>query len=372
MNLRTFLLGSVVALGAKAFLVVPDVEVDAIATPDEGAFSDLHPFDAHVSQRQNIDLLCSECPFREVGRHGKVHWTDGYQTSLSLNFSIDNGFLLANGHQIFPPPPPTLITAIQRRLSDGEESEPIPLGYAVEMTPLPSPPEEPLDMVEVRFTVLDLDGHPVPLDTVAISLIHDMNGNLYMAKTDIEETTPDRISWKQCRGKPRCLRRLLFDRMRALFAAAKARMLGLGRKPSGCGGRPHHPPHPDGFAPDRMSPEDMDRMADGPGRPHHHHHNMHHFHHAKWRHTFARMVRFIVVPAILGVSAGLTASALGMLVGQTLVYLWQRYRRSGRQESVERGDDSEKEALIADDADDLPPAYNDDESHIEELPADKN
>jgi hypothetical protein len=82
MNLRSFLLGSVVALGAKAFLVVPDVEVDAIATPDEGAFSDLQPFDAHVSQRQNVDLLCSECPFREVGRHGKVHWTDGYQTSL--------------------------------------------------------------------------------------------------------------------------------------------------------------------------------------------------------------------------------------------------------------------------------------------------
>ncbi|KAL4890314.1 hypothetical protein BDV59DRAFT_184765 [Aspergillus ambiguus] len=373
MNLRSFLMGSVVALGAKALLVVPEIEAEAIANPGEDAFSNLHPLDAHISQQQHVDLLCTECPFREVGRHGKVHWTDGFQTSLSLNFSIDSGFLLANGHQIFPPPPPTLITATQRRLSDGEESEPISLGYAVEMMPLPSPPEEPLDMVEVRFTVLDLDGHPVPLDTVAISLIHDQEGNLYMAKTDIEETTPDRLSWKQCRGKPRCLRRLLFNRMRALFAAAKARMLGLGPRPDGCGPPPHHPPRPDGFGPDRVPPpfsEDMDRMADGFGRPHHHHHHMHHFHHAKWRHTFARMVRFIVVPAILGVSAGLTASALGMLVGQTLVYLWQRYRRSARQESLEQGNESEKQGLM--DEEDLPPAYSDDDTVIEELPAEKN
>ncbi|KAF9894101.1 hypothetical protein FE257_009074 [Aspergillus nanangensis] len=362
MSLRSLLLGSAIALGAQALLVVPEIEADAIAPQ----VPDLHPLDAHISQQQHIDLMCTECPFREIGPHGTVDWTDGYQTSLSLNFSIDNGFLLANGRQIFPPPPPTLITAVQHRLTDGEESDPIPLGYAVEMLPLPSPPEDPIDLVEVRFTVLDLDGHPVPLDTVAISLIHDAEGSLYMAKTDIEETTADRLSWKQCRGKPHCLRRLLFNRMRALFASAKARMLGMAPKPS-CGGRPR----PEAYGPGHMRfPGDHSASEGAGGRPHHHH--MHHPHHGHWRHTFARMVRFIIVPAILGVSAGLVASAIGMLVGQTVVYLWQRYRRTDRPESLEQGTASEKEGLMVETVEDLPPAYSDESGSAEELPADKH
>lgn len=158
-----------------------------------------------------------------------------------MNFSVDDGLLLANGHQVFPPPPPTTINAVQRRESDGEESDPIPLGYALEIMPLPTPPEEEVELLEIRFTILDLDSHPVPLDTVAISLIHDRDGSIYMAKTDVEETAPNRVSWKQCRGKPSCLRKLLFDRMRDLFAAAKTRMLGMKSRlagPKGCHGRP--------------------------------------------------------------------------------------------------------------------------------------
>ncbi|KAF7596782.1 hypothetical protein BBP40_012381 [Aspergillus hancockii] len=363
MNLRSFLLGSVAVLGANAFLVVPEAEVEAIAS-NPG----LSPFDAQVSRQQNIDLLCTECPFREVTENGKVSWTDGFQTALSLNFSIEDGVLLANGRQIFPPPPPTVITAVQHRLSDGEESEPIPLGYAVEMLPLPSPPHESVDLVAVRFTVLDLDSHPVPLNTVAINLLHDPEGNLYIVKTDIEDNTPNRVSWRRCRGKPKCLRRLLFNRIRTLFAAAKARVLGImGPKPH-CG-RPRPHSHHDGFGPGGMPFE-----PEAEGRPEHpHHHHMHHGgHHGSFERTASRVVRFIVIPAALGVLAGLAASAVGMLVGQLVVFMWQRYRRSDREETLEQGTTSEKQGLMSEAADELPPAYTDEEASAETATADKN
>ncbi|GLA47511.1 hypothetical protein AnigIFM63604_001943 [Aspergillus niger] len=391
MHLRSCLVGSVLALGANAFLVIPEVE-EAIAP--EGDFPPLHPLEVYAPKKEQVELACTECPFREVSEDGKVSWTDGFQTSLLVDFSTENGFLLANGRQIFPPPPPTLITAVQRRTSDGVETEPIPLGYAVEEMPLPTPPEDPMDLVAVRFTVLDLDSRPVPLDTVALTLLHDpSSGELYIAKSEIEEATPDRVSWKQCRGKPKCLRKLLFDRMRALFAAAKARMLGMGPKPKGshCGGphgldfppppRPHHHHHhhpDDKFDPERMPPmppmegeeAEFHGHMDKFDRPHHHHH-MHHMHHGKWERTVHRVVRFIVVPAVLGVLAGLAASALGMLVGQIVVFMWQRFRRSTPKKSLEQGTVSEKQGLMME-SEELPPAYSDEEAVVEEVSSAKN
>lgn len=105
-----------------------------------------------------------------------------------------------------------------------------------------------------------------------------------------------------------------------------------------------------------------------PPRPHHHHH----MHHGHWERTFSRVVRFIVVPAILGVLAGLAASALGMLVGQVVVFFWQRYRRSGSKRSEERGTVGEKQGLMAEASDELPPAYSDEEMASEAVPADKS
>ncbi|KAL4981226.1 hypothetical protein BDW66DRAFT_124213 [Aspergillus desertorum] len=357
MTLRSFLLGSALALtGARALLVVPEVDADAFSIPDDVAR--LHPLEAQAAQQQQVDLLCTGCPFAVQS---------GDETTLSLKFTVDDGLLLANDRQIFPPAPPSQISAVQRRVQDGEESEPIPLGYAVEMMPLPSPPEEPFDMVEVRFTVLDLDGYPVPLDTVAITLIHDAEGTLYMAGTDIEETA-DRESWKQCGGNARCLRRFLVHRIRAMFAAAKERIIGM-FKGQGCADASAPPPPPH---------SDFDRQQFG-GEPHRHHghHGPHPppppFHdkfHKTWEHTLHRVVRFIVVPAILGVLAGLAASAVGMLLGQLAIFMWRRYRRSSRKENKEEGSVSEKQGLMTESAEDLPPAYNDEEAAAEQI-ADK-
>jgi hypothetical protein len=80
MNLRSFLLGGAVALGANAFLVVPKIDGDIIAP--QGDFTGLHPLEAFTAQQQQVELICKECPFREVNENGDVSWTDGFLTSL--------------------------------------------------------------------------------------------------------------------------------------------------------------------------------------------------------------------------------------------------------------------------------------------------
>ncbi|KAI9371370.1 hypothetical protein BJX61DRAFT_31138 [Aspergillus egyptiacus] len=352
MILRSLLLGGALAFSsASAFLVLPEVDSD-FSPADIAA---LNPVETKAAQQEQVDLLCTECPFAIQS---------GDETYLSLKFDIDDGFLLANDHQIFPPVPPSPISAVQHRL-DGEASEPIPLGYAVEMIPLPSPPEEPFDMVEVRFTVLDINGYPVPLDTVAITLVHDAEGSLYIAGTDIEETA-DRASWRKCGGKPKCLHRFLLHRIRTMLATAKERLIGM-FKGQGCSDVAAPPKHHGDF--DQLSSfAEEDNRHRGVGHPHPHYH---HKFHKTWEHTLHRVMRFVVIPAMLGVLAGLTASAVGMLVGQFAVFLWRRYRRTSRNEEMEQGSVDEKQGLMTESTSDLPPAYNDDETATEHVASGK-
>lgn len=66
------------ALRANALLVVPETQ----AFPSQDTISALNPVEAQSAQQQLVDLVCTECPFREVGEDGEVSWTDGFKTSL--------------------------------------------------------------------------------------------------------------------------------------------------------------------------------------------------------------------------------------------------------------------------------------------------
>lgn len=80
MFLRSLLLAGAVALRTTAVLVVPELEGDAAAKWDE--FMGILPLSSHTPYSQQVDLLCTECPFREAGENGEVSWVDGTQTSL--------------------------------------------------------------------------------------------------------------------------------------------------------------------------------------------------------------------------------------------------------------------------------------------------
>jgi hypothetical protein len=54
------------------------------------------------------------------------------------------------------------------------------------------------------------------------------------------------------------------------------------------------------------------------------HHRFHYF-----GHMLHQTLRFFVIPALLGVIGGLLASAVGMMVGQLISYVWLRFHRGG-------------------------------------------
>ena len=63
------------------------------------------------------------------------------------------------------------------------------------------------------------------------------------------------------------------------------------------------------------------------GRP------MHHAHHAKGfmhrvGHIMWSTVKVAFVPILIGIAFGMAASAIGMLVGQVLIFLWMKYRKT--------------------------------------------
>lgn len=80
MYLRSLLSAGVIAVGANALLVVPEFKSDTIS--HKAQILDILPFSAYTPYHNQVDLLCTECPFRESGYEGEVSWTDGSQTSL--------------------------------------------------------------------------------------------------------------------------------------------------------------------------------------------------------------------------------------------------------------------------------------------------
>ncbi|KAJ5919746.1 hypothetical protein N7454_009581 [Penicillium verhagenii] len=439
MFVRSILLGGAAAVGASAMLVVPEMEAQMDNKQLESIEDDfvqiMQPVYANVDF--NMMLNCDECPFREVNEEGVVSWTDDKPSALYVNFRVEDNRLLANDHQIFPPVPPGPITVTQIARDSIDESSPVNVGYALEVMPHPRPADaQDADMLDVRFTILDLETHPVPVDTIAITLILTPTGDMFLADGDFEKSTGhhQKQSWKQCHGKPKCLQELLFSRIHDLFSSAKDRVMGMGGK-GGCkgmkgmgghhkhhdefsleGGKgPHHKHHDEfDFDGEKGPHHEHHDEFDGEKGPHHKHHDeadfdgekgphhehdegfmsieeleekfghkaqghnpwaAHHGPHGAFAHTFSRVVRFIVVPAILGVLAGLTASAVGMLVGQAVIFLWQRYRGTKKQEhkaAWESGNACEKQGLMTESTEEFLPEYTEEEASQIHGSTDKN
>ncbi|EED12930.1 conserved hypothetical protein [Talaromyces stipitatus ATCC 10500] len=357
MLFRSLVAASALSLSASAFLVVPEVQ-----QPNDLPVT--HALELEDAQSEKFQLLCDDCPFPETVSDGIVRWTENTKSSLELNFHAENGNLYVNDAHIFPVTFNSVETvkAVQRRESDGKETEPLTLGFALMALPL-APPQDDLELLQIRFSPLDIDGHPAPLDTVSITAIRTTAGELFILRAEVELPAgeDDHASWKECNGDTECLRHLIFDRIRALVQAAQAHMMNLKSKlgfGKGCHGKSlpghrkagHHGP---GFG----------EVEEGhqPPHPHHRHRHMHGL-----RRTLFAIIRFVIVPAVLGIFAGLTASAIGMLVGQAVVFLWMRYRRGSKNirstSSLEQGTESEKAILIMEEEvsneEDLPP-YND-------------
>ncbi|OKL57699.1 hypothetical protein UA08_07059 [Talaromyces atroroseus] len=367
MLFRSLVAASALSLGASAFLVVPE-------TDHHHNLPVAHAIELEDARTETVQLACDDCPFPETGSDGVVTWTEATRSSLDLKFRAQDGSLYVNDARIFPVSPDTveMVKAVQRRESDGQETENLNLGFALMAFPL-APPRDDMELLQIRFSPLDIDGHPAPLDTVSITVIQTAAGELFIIQTEVELPAgqDDHDSWKNCKGDIQCVRHLVFNRIRALVRSAQAHMMNLKSKLGlgiGCHGKPQAPPHHkpghhrQGAG--KFAEDDHEGDHEGHGHPHPHHHHNHGL-----RRTLFHIVRFILAPAILGILAGLTASAIGMLFGQAIVFLWMRYRRatsSRSTSSLEQGSASEKAVLMEEDLnEELPPYTDDDHAHAE-------
>lgn len=213
----------------------------------------------------------------------------------------------------------------------------------MEILPAVSFEHEKGKILTLQLTILDIEGAPVNVDTLKIDLVRNI-GRLTVAKIS-------NIPFAQSPGAAECttplcrLRAIIVARVRAMLEAAKARADAAGAWiKSGCRGKKNGGSRHGQTAGDR---------------PHHHHHGHHKMH--RFAHILRQTLRFFIIPALLGVIGGLVASAVGMLVGQALVYLWFRFHRGGQRGNVRVDEvavsEDEKDALV--EIEDLPPHYED-------------
>lgn len=294
---------------------------------------------------------------------------------------------------------PYVVSAPQIRVEDGQQTEPVLLDFAWErLSPVTSADEPEKSILPIRFTILGLHGIPVKVDTVAIDLLQTPEHTsiariitIPFEDTPGAQTCDTTSKWSLCR-----VRAIIVARLQALMDAAKARASAATKgwgsenvskgqpEGKGCGGRGRGPKMFGGRPPFHGPPgSHMPAGPHGPHGPHPHHgphgpHGPHHhgrYHGPRRFHRLGHMVhqtlRFFVIPALLGVIGGLMASAIGMLVGQCISYLWIRCHRGGVRGNASGQDlqvveividDTEKEALIINEVEAVelpPPEYKD-------------
>lgn len=253
----------------------------------------------------------------------------------------DSSSVQINGQTVFSPngllPPPAL-TASQIRVSDSAASRPRHVGYVFAVRPALSFEHEKAEIISLQFNVLDLEGVPAKVDTLQVDLLKNSGGLAIVRIFSIPfDQSPGA---KECTTSLCQLHAITIARVRAILEAARARAHAVGNwMKTGCHGKKH--------GGNQAGPA----TGDHPHYPHHGHHKMHRF-----RRILRQTLRFFIIPALLGVIGGLLASAVGMLVGQALVYLWLRFHRGGQRGNIRivevATSEDEKEALV--DAEDLP------------------
>ncbi|PGH32862.1 hypothetical protein GX50_04340 [[Emmonsia] crescens] len=342
--LPSLLAASVLALPVSSLLLTAPVFRQINGKPQA--------LDENNLNKIELNARCVECPFPQFTNEPSIIWEDGFDSLMALNFTTEGNRLLINKRQVYPMlNPPVALETVLHRQSDNKISFPLPVGYVFErLAPSPIADDSGAELLVFNFMVIDVAGFPVPVDAVSLRAIKLPTGDLLMVGADIEETSP-KMSWRQCRRKPRCLKSLIIARIRDILTSAKARAINAAKKIKGCGGR-----------------KPMKGMTAQAGSPHDGSKDR------AFARAVARTLQFIIIPALLGLSAGLFTCIVGVVVGKGIAALWARHRRSSNKcgnAHVENGDDVEKEPLFVPGDDELPPQYEDEDHGDIALPAEK-
>ncbi|CAF9922865.1 MAG: hypothetical protein ALECFALPRED_002254 [Alectoria fallacina] len=318
---------------------------------------------------QTVKLDCSTCPFALSSRRNGAHeWTNNVESELAMKFETEGKALKFNGVPFYPisnlPLSPTLYVSQSKK--DGQSSNMegydgnLRLSYSMEYD---EKKFEDNSLVTILMTVMGLDGQMIKVDNIEVTAIKEQDATLILHSTKTIPVSPDSPDAKcetiLCR---------VFSKVMTGMAKAKASAKTAGHKMkhfcvkclhklTGHKSQPysHHHKGPGKHGmPHRLPDGTMELPSHIHFKPlgNGHHHHSHH--HKSFFHRMAMVLRttfqVVFVPILIGVAFGMAASAIGMLVGQAVVFLWMKYRGTSREAAYEPLDTDEKEA---------PPAYQD-------------
>jgi hypothetical protein len=349
----------------QAFLVPPEVS-DA----DIQVANTIENIGSQVAETRAIDVDCPGCPVLVTGRRGRpVQLQIDRPSHLEFTFSIDHqpnhDRLLVNGFELYPSSGMMRDELSAPQVVDREDKEkrhrkhphklepqPQRLGFGVMVGPAKKDVDGQFELVEIELQIIEvgvtfIDG----ISSLKVNLIKDTEGRLIMSQ--VLKGEPKNLLGGHKGGADECT-----SRMCKWLAAAKEKLKkfkGFGNCHGAAKGGmrpaadPHHPHHPDGHwrAP---------------------------YQQRRWSKLFMYIGSHIILPVLIGVAAGVTASLIGMAVGTVIVSLWRvlfRRRRSSRSHRRRHSHARKaalKEAALVEEKSGLiehqdpPPAYEDEEA----------
>ncbi|KAK4081106.1 uncharacterized protein Triagg1_2638 [Trichoderma aggressivum f. europaeum] len=277
----------VFAAAAAAFVIVPE-----LSEKDESIFKAL-PVEPETFQLpaealgQSLDVPCRQCRGRD--------------THLKLDFAVEDGSrLMVNGFELYPHADPwrdDLVAEVVRASGAANERT---LGYSLAVVPRAKDEEQKLELVDVKLRVIEV-GHRFVDDipTVKIGLIKATTGEIVISDMQLIA-----VPEMPCHS---------------MWCRAKAALKGFG----GCRRKMHKGPHHEPM----VGAEEGHEEGHRPHHPHHdhrphphHHERPHHGHEEEWnsqrdwRRLVLSVASHIVLPVLMGITAGVGVAFLAMFM----------------------------------------------------------
>jgi len=345
---------------SKAALVASlTAMTQAILLPPSISSSDIEivnnlPFEVVAqADSRTVNLQCTGCPVAVAQKGGKTTWMHGVDSQLLLDFSIEHGqsdILYMNGVQFFPPRldqnhVPEPLTALQvaagTKPSDASNQH-LRLGYELLIRPAVRDSKDgiaaDIALINIHFQIAEIGDKFVDgLESVELKLLKTSSGKLMIVDQKIAPTT--NAGGADCQTMICKFRNIISDKLSAIKSGKK----GCSQKAGAM--RPHGHGRPGPFQHGR-----------------HGRHGRHRF--AHFMHTLKNIAFHVLIPVFIGVAVGMTASIVGMIAGQMIVFFWRAIYRNGQgnyshieqEESFEEGEEEEK-SLVENQG--PPPVYED-------------
>lgn len=304
------------------------------------------PFETKFrAESRTLELECRRCPV-PVKQHNELKWVTDVESKLKLQFDIienEIDTLQLNGIQIYPPhglplEPIGAAQLTQENVID-DYTVFLNLGYELNVTPVMKSESDSLELILVHFQVVEIAGTFINgLDSVLLKLLKTPSGKLIIGDLGTGPTTS--FGDKDCQTLMCPLKKIVTSKP------------SHPRPEKGCGSRTASvKAHPHGHT------------SHSSGNEAHRHHKNHGL--SRFLRVLKRAAFHVLIPVLIGITAGFTASLLGVLVGQTAVFLWRTFYRHSHKGPRSRAELDETEAKEKDQEESLlehmdpPPVYED-------------